>query len=178
MKIHKDCKIELAVSKEPHKESLHHPWFDGKRVIATDGRILAVVPVEAEDSPKDRPGYVPCGVLKEARMATRNGSHCRIIGLNGSIVFATRQGVCRIPRIKKLKFPDWEKIIPNMKGRKKHIVTLNPKLLWQLAQAVGGDEVLTLEFDKGDPHAVVKVTTGNSKAWGIIMPIKQNQQAR
>ena len=177
MKIQKDCKIELAVSKDAARESLAHPWFDGKRVIATDGKIMAIVPVEAEDSPRDRPGYVPCGVLKEARAASRNDSHCRI-GINGSIVFPTRQGVCRIPRIKGLKFPDWEKVIPNMKGRKKHIVTLNPKLLWQLAQAVGGDEVLTLEFDKSDPHAVIKVTSSNSKAWGIIMPIKQNQKAR
>lgn len=68
MKIHKLAQIEKACTTDATRAALLHPYIDTTKpetpvIVATNSRIMAVVPV----TEADRSGYVPASALKAAR---------------------------------------------------------------------------------------------------------------
>lgn len=174
MKIHKDCKIELAASKDETRYSITEPYLDMTKepvMVATTGAILAVIPVETEEG--DASGYVTAEALKAERKH-KLGMLC-----NGELKVA---GGPSFPRPEKGQYPNWRQVVPAKDRESVFQVGINVKLLWELCQAIGC-ETARLEFASNTDGIVVKPTScgtsfhpskpaANEKAYGVIMPTR------
>ncbi len=187
MKIHKDFKIELAASKDATRAAICEPFLDVKDgkgcLVATNGRTLAMVPVELGE--KDASGFLSGDCLKAARKLTRE-----TVQLDASGVCALTNGAT-MPREGGAAgghaFPNWRQVVPadnaNDGGA---IIALDAKLLWELAQAMGTTGVLLKIKDSTAPVIIfphVAGTTSNpiryacEDARGVLMPIAQKAKA-
>jgi len=132
----------------------------GSCAVATNGRSLAVVPVEGEHDH---------GLLSdEALKASRQGKYkSDLICLNGNLETNGKS----FPRPEVGMFPNWEAVLPKEKA--KFSVALNPKLLLELAQAIGADAV---RLDFIDESSAITVTNNASSkpGFGLLMPMRIN----
>ncbi len=174
-----DCKIEKAIEIKSSRQYLSSPYFTGDALVATNGHILAYVPVEHDSSEDDvEPGHVPLDAIKHARK-TRQLDVSTLE--NGSWVVAGVQ----FPREDLGKFPDYEQIVktPCELADKDDSITVNldAKLLYELAQAIGTNSkqpIVRLTFQKNG-HGIdtkspihVKASSAPEGAYGLIMPCK------
>jgi hypothetical protein len=169
MKIAKEYKIESACAKNNSgRYSIENPFLDrsesGDVMIATDGRILAIVPVEC--TPEDDQGPVPRECLKDAR---KFGVNC-----NG---VAAVPGGASYPR-PDATFPDWRAVMPDFKGKKTVRLGIDAALLKRLADAIGTEKV-NLEFpvDESSDCVIEPLTVrpagfSDKAAHGVIMPCR------
>lgn len=179
MKLHKEIKIEKACSKDKYRQAIREPYLEvssgSGMLVATNGRVIAVVPVECHDG--DTTGCVPLECLADAR---KNG----FVLLNES---ATVNGTS-FRREEKGTFPNWKAVIPNYKDRKTIKLGIDSTLLRSLADAIGTEGVV-LEIPVGlngdgsedsevtDSVIVRPIKTGGCTpyqmdAMGVIMPIR------
>ena len=178
MKIDKKYKIESASSADATRQILNSVYIDktegesGAQAIATNGRIMAMVPVELRDG--DKVGVIvspkafaaarkACGKLPDAH-----------IELNGSAKVTGRDGEQSFPYVEGT-FPNYRQVLP--KEYKNSVkVTFDAKRLFALWKAIGGEDAsnnkVTLEIDsEKDSYSPIKVTTdGDGK--GILMPMR------
>lgn len=185
MKIHKDIKIELAASKDSDRHAIGEPFLDIKHakgtVVATDGRILAMIPVEIETG--DDPGYIPADTLKAARK----------LALRSEIAFFTAGPQIKLPngdavsRIGNNKpgdgYPNWRAVIPDG-SEHTQVIAIDAKRLWLLAQAMGTQCVKLRIKDDVSPLLVEPQAAGRHSdaakpvhmdARGVIMPVKLSE---
>lgn len=164
--------VEQAVSKdETRRIASAHLDVEGKRVLATDGRILASVPVEVTTF--DRSGPVPAAALSAARKGDVSARR-RLIGCGDALYRRGEDG----------HFPPVRPVLPKFQRGDEGTVTvaLDPRLLLALAQAigVGTHGGVTLTFQPA-PHAgrmldaVLVLNDGSSSkddgaAFGVLMP--------
>lgn len=176
MKIHKDCKIELAASRDQTRYSITEPYLDMTKepvMVATNGAIMAVVPVETEEG--DASGFVTGEALKAERKA-KLGMLC-----NGELKVA---GGPTFSRPDNGAFPNWRTVLPDKDREVVFQVGINVKMLWELCQAIGC-ETAQLEFANSEDGIIVKPTSVNSRntmhtsklaanpdAYGVIMPTR------
>ena len=171
MKIDRRSRIEKAAGEEG-RYALQAVQLAGDVVAATDGRILAVVPIEREEGDVD--GLIGADVFRKAR-PTGSRSAYTVVRPNGSIVYSPKgkdaDGTVAVLRPDGA-FPKWGEVVPDNKGLR---VSLNAELLHNLAQALG-DDIVTLTFAEGagsgDPGAILVNTgpDGIEGAYGVIMP--------
>ena len=171
MKLPKHCKIELVASTDATRYVLCNPYLQGDKLIATNGRSLVMLPVERE--PEDTDGAVNVEAFKLSRKVLSGIKDSQIIA-NGQLKVATKEGQMTIPR-KDLKggtFPNWEKVIPN-ENRGGYKICLSAELLYDLAQALGGNEVVLEILDETSP-IVVKGHSDHAIAGsiGVLMPVR------
>ena len=174
MKIGKLHKIELAASKDQTRAAIVNPYLDrgpdGDKVIATNGRILAVLPVECDE--KDVSGYVPRECLKDAR--TAGG-----VVLNG---VAEIYGGASYPRDAEWNFPNWRQVMPDYTKEQTVRLAIDAALLKALADAIGAERVC-LEFPiESESQTVTSVIAvkpydgpgcqPENPAHGVIMPCR------
>jgi hypothetical protein len=143
-------------------------------LLATNGRIAAIVPVLI--SAEDKAGYIAIEALKAARKG------------NGSFI---ANSACTMPdgqtfaRPDMGNYPNFDAATP--KGETKLAISLDPELLYQLAQAMGSERGVTLEFS-AENHALrvrpcdnpraenskgrtVRFAPASPEALGLLMPI-------
>lgn len=175
MRFSKSCKLQkvlLKGSKSHH--ALTNARLDGSRLLSCNGKALAVVPVERDEEDIDGP------VSQEALKAATKGP----AKVQASIVAngALKVDGISFPRPEETGvFPRVDAIIPDPDSLP-YSVTLNAKMLYELAQAIGTEQV-TLRFataTEGDQIGSVitalKVEPdpqsdgGTNGAFGIIMP--------
>jgi hypothetical protein len=176
MKIHKDCKLEAAASKDKSRTVLREPYLDIKdgvgTLVVTDGRILAHIPVEV--TPEDTAGFVSGAVLKAARKASKRGDMLNV-GLNS---VATLDDGATMPRKGDADgevFPKWREAIPADYAEPEMVVSFDAMRLWQLAQAMGTQYVRLVIGTADKPILVYPngaARSANMDARGVIMPIK------
>jgi hypothetical protein len=178
----KKCKIESAASKDKTRHSIIEPYLEiresGSRMIATDGRILVVVPVET--TPDDVSGYVSADALKASRKGKQVES---VIRCNGAL--ETWDGAS-YPRPDLGTYPNVDQVMPKNEathGKRKIRFSVDAALLSRLADAMGTDGV-TLEFladesdgSVSDPLMVTPRSTSDRKcatidALGVLMPMR------
>jgi DNA polymerase III sliding clamp (beta) subunit (PCNA family) len=174
MKLNTKCKIESAASKDKTRYSITAPWLDidenGAKVIATDGRIMAVVPVQVNETDKS------CHLSIDALKASRKGRLASgEIDTSGEMQQVTGGGA--FPREDLGNAPNWRQVMPEEKAPV-FTVALNPALLARLAEAMGTDAV-KLEFtSETSPIRVTPTSGGNGTsvaepgAVGVIMPCR------
>jgi len=197
MKIPKSCKIELAASTDAVRQVITEPYLDiqtipgldaadTKRVaqlVATDGRIMAMVPVEVSDH--DVAGFVSGACLKAARKVAGK-LEMSILSVNGT---AEIPGGVTMPRggaaqayqdnteLGNHGYPNWRKVLPS--GEKHTFkISLDVALLWRLTQAIGSEGPVVLSFnpeDTKDPVMVSQTGPGTPTGGkGVIMPIRMS----
>jgi len=179
MKINKTYKLEKVVSKEPSRAALQQVLVDEKDkvAVATNGKVMAIVPVELKDGWNrfvNGVRLLPTEAITKARKIAKKNDLARI-GLNGGAVL---DDGTEIPTVDHA-FPNWRNILPkdaNLDGG--FSVALDAKLLHDLAEAIndGKDKaqrVVTLHFHKEAPEmSAIKVTTRGGEAYGVIMPCR------
>ena len=171
MQLAKENKIEKALQKETGTRfQTEYAMLDGDNLVATNGRILAVVPVQTEDADTD--GLVSKEALVQARKGIPKGGVTRI-GCNSGLHLEAQGMTLQRPFQEcSYSFPNWKAIVPEeeLTVRK---VTLSASLLRKLADAMATDAV-TLHLQDNDGTAIL--VTGTGDATGVIMPIAPNPQ--
>ena len=132
MQLSRSYVIERAASTDDTRPQLAHPVLAGERLVATNGHILAVVPVVRDEADTDGP--VPAEAFKAARKHPAPGGAAVVIA-NGDV---------RVPfaglsltRPEAGTFPDWQRVVPTRAVV--FSVGIDARLLLALAQAVGAD---------------------------------------
>lgn len=176
MKTIKACKIELAASQDDSRAAIGEPYLeikDGKgTLVATDGRILALLPVEIDE--KDVSGYVTADALKAARKGMLQSMDCTADTL------AVHAGPS-FPRPTEHTFLNWRQVVPAEYEKPLVTIALDAKLLWLLAQAMGTQGVKIVIQANDKPFLVYPQSCGQfstapkpacGEARGVIMPIR------
>lgn len=170
MRLDKKYKIEKAASKDAAREIINSASLEGNKLIATDGKILAVVPVKNDDGDKD--AVIPSKALAAARKGASKHMPLAIDTSGDRIkIMCTKDGsdiyMDKLPT----NFPKWKQVLPKKK-RKELKVKIDPRLLWDLCQALGTDKgegvVLSISTDS---NAAIHVSAGD--AYGLIMPMRR-----
>lgn len=178
MKIDKKYKIESASSTQASRAILNSVYIDkidgqtAAQAIATDGRMMAIVPVTLGKN--DKTGVIvspkafaaarkACGRLQEAHIELNCSA--KVTGGYGEQSFPYIDGT----------YPNYRQVLPE-EYKNSVKVTFDAKLLYSLWKAIGGEDAnqnkVTLEIDsEKDNHNPIKVTTdGDGK--GILMPMR------
>lgn len=173
MKIAKEARIEKMVypAKGVGREVLKHVYVEqdgeGKPVaVATDGRMLACVPVELE--PGDTAGLVTVEALTQARKLARSGEMAQVEA-NGCLKLANG---ATLPR-PELQYPNWRQVVPQ--GEPRFRFALSAERLLAIAQALGAKESqVVLEFTDELSPVRVRAVGCNSEALGVLMPVRMS----
>lgn len=182
MKIKTDCRVEKAVSSDRDRWALSQPWLDvsAKAMVATDGRILAVVPVEVEEG--DLTGHVMKDVMVKARKSALKAdrkaeSMTLCVGDYADPALVAGAN---------LIFPNYQNAIPkgvaSGKNKPNIRVKLDGDLLGRLLAAIGSSKFileLTVEVKEGEvtdvqTPIVVRPSNGDrgpKAPFGILMPM-------
>jgi hypothetical protein len=163
MKIRKNSKPEKCIATEPFRHHINNAFLDvdKSRLVATNGHMLACVPVEIEEG--DATGFVSSDALKQARKGLKTRDTLATIACNGSL---RTQGVTferppwraaieyepakledgsANPKAHETKpgvpFPPYEQVMVEYSATDPDVVRvgLNAKYLLELAQALGAN---------------------------------------
>ena len=163
-------KVERCVSDDPSRLAFtechlivrNKAEFQQGDLVATDGKILAIVPVDLH--PDDTAGQVSLDAIALARKTEKAWKHASpsvassMLRLNGeAIITEPRTGAeTKTPRAlhPELSYPDVDAVTPDPADEKfTHVVYLNANLLSKLAQAISEDgEIVALFFDFAGPE--------------------------
>lgn len=193
MKIHKNIKIELACSKDATRRAISEPYLSiagsEANLVATDGKIMAMIPVELSE--RDAEGFVSGACLAVARKALPRGGEVAEITVNGQAVTSTGISMPRAGNAGDSQFPNWRQVVPSDDATPLVTIGVDAKLLWQLAQAMGCQSVAIAIKDPCSPFVVTPTPVGRHSdaaqpvcmgARGLIMPValpeKETQQAK
>lgn len=176
IKLLKSQKIESAASKDTNRPAICSPFIRDGRLVATDGRILASIPIEGlepEEEAELDGKKIPIEALKAARKVggTReensrlnltDDNRCEVAG---GASFPLPEFLPEAPKVAEIisarKHPDEEDAFA---------VTLDVALITRLSEALG-DQNITFIFTKGDPLKIVTMLPENRNgAFGLIMP--------
>jgi len=182
MKIPKKCKLNRAAGKPNESRfSMENVLLDvdakGRgRLIATNGRVLAVVPVDEVGD--DTGGMVPATAIAEA---VKGSGEFVNVEANGCVRYPVKGGTMEVERPSESdsgEFPKWKQVVP--KGEVVHRLALNPQLLLDVAAAIGSGESVVLEYrEEGGPLVVrpgkslhdAEPTMDDWERFGVLMPI-------
>ena len=144
---------------------LQNVFFDKEKgkLIATDGKRMAIVTAEAEEG--DTSGFVSPEALKEYRRQAKKSAVSLLV--NGKQIVGPFS-LDRPTQEQVGNFPNWQAVLPTKNDKVTLKIGLNAKLLWELAQALGSEGVVTLELR--DDKSAVSVSTANGD--GLLMPFK------
>lgn len=180
MRISRQFKPEIVASTDDSRGSICQPQLVGNNVVATNGRILAVIPVEREITDTDGP--IPS---KAFRMARANGGDGRMVTMplhKASVSFKRDGEITVLKRQDKGRFPDYQNVIPPVSRKEIHFA-MDYRLLAELGDALGtrGPVILSLGLNQNgllashDPIVVRSIESGigrGNDAMGVLMPMR------
>ena len=193
MRIDKDCKIQKVAAKASDNQHMLAGAYldvsdcDDIRLVATNGKALASLPVDAEgDRPEEGRDIVsscliPCKAIVAAQAKGSDGQV--FVGPTEAKVFAGAE-TATFPVDRDVTFPDWRKVEPVSKGQQFvaiESIILNPYLLLDLAQAIGCGTRANVKGIKltfhGQSNAIGVTILGADEskrhALGMIMPMSK-----
>lgn len=175
MKINRKYKIEQAVSSDRLKPALNNVKMYSRRLVATDGHIMAVIPFKKADNgitELNVKGLIPPEVFTAARKANKKtDKEYATIEHDGTDI-----GITDIDKNQKSNFqtvdepyPDVVRVIPRCKTE--YCISFTVKNLVRLAKAIGAEQV-TLEFHGETKGIIVRPNDKDNNAWGLLMPVR------
>ena len=169
-------RIEGVVSTEVVRYSLTEVHLDVEkaRLMASDGKIGVILPVELEEG--DTSGPIHPKRFKEARARARKLKVPATMKVNGNVTYAGGATEGRSEVMDSgMKFPNLDAVVPGPKGR---MVCLNADLLKALADALQdpkgrdpGAIKLFIPEKKGDAIRVEPWGKADTGKVGVIMPL-------
>ena len=196
MKIPKIYKLEKVASKDKTREAINHICIDTEAnnasgmAIATNGRTLAIVPIELEttdDVEGKKEMLLPVKAFTEARKIGGKVLPESNLKLNGKIELSTGETMPYPDTTQ--RYPNYKQVIPYPCHYGE--VSFSPKLLWELCQAMGCEESVkmrlaakqgngrnegSLAIDALEPIQLFssKEHITGKKAQGVLMPLRQS----
>ena len=186
MNVNKKLLVENVCSKDKNRTMLVQPWLDVEqsRLLACDGFVLAVVPVELD--PDDTTGPVPVDALKLARK-NRGGDDFthEIVASNGTASVEVGGQSSTFRREDVAAYPDVDQVIndatKHLEVGSEPTITIDAQKLYDLAKAICvpggayGSKMLAVKLYVTEKNRAVYVKpnkngTDNS-AYGVIMPV-------
>jgi hypothetical protein len=180
MKFDRNCKLHLCCSKSEdtrfntHAINIHGPL--GCELVATNGRMLAVVPVELETG--DEGDFIEVDTYKAALAAK--------MGYKGRATIRPAGDTVKVGPLEEMTFkqepidgdfPKVENVIPSKHDAKSSVI-INPKMLWDLCQAIGqgagsAKQAVEIHFFGNDRPILVTTDAedGGASPYGVIMPL-------
>ena len=142
---------------------------DGQ-AVATNGRILAVVPVA--DYQDDSPGVISPEVISEGRRRFKNFNEI-MFSNNGKTTLELNGPSFDHPLGENESFPNWPSLFPAKDGEPVIRIGLNARLLKALSDALG-TETLELAIYGAQKGIVVTPTPkgDDDVTRGVIMPVR------
>lgn len=175
MKIAKIHKLESACSKDDTRPAINQPFVQNGRCIATDGKMLASVPIETEEGEDVEGKKIPLDAIKAARKASGKlwpdmllnftDTHCSILG---GASFPLHHLDVVAPRVAEIVSSKLER------EESAFCVTLDVDLLKRLSEALGTEKItLCFKDDKSVITALPSSTESrDNRAFGLLMPIR------
>jgi DNA polymerase III sliding clamp (beta) subunit (PCNA family) len=180
MTIDKKYKIEEATSKDPRREVLHAvhvATINGSaKAIATDGRMLAIVPVEIAEG--DSEGVnVKAEAFPAARKAFKRLPSA-YLKLNGRAVIDELGGERAFSYVDG-QYPNVEQVLPRP-TEEAVTVTFDANLLVKLWKALGGEadkrQGITLKIGcankEADQYRPIEVSVRGTDGYGLLMQMR------
>lgn len=181
MKIKKSYKLEEACSQDATRENICEPWIEsngesaklvigiGPCAIATDGKILAVVPCELQH--EDAGNRIAIKALKESRKAGGSKVEHAFVALTETHTVAA--GGAQYP-VTQHRPPNMAGIVPDMGLPDGVKIGLDASLLLRLAKALGSQNDRVLLEISGESDVVIVRPIGENcdEAFGLIMPVR------
>ncbi len=172
MHIEKKYRLEKAVSADESRKNLQNIWVSQRHALATDGKILALVPIISEKD--DEAGWMSPDALKLGRKVSPKGIDALHIGLNGTQILP--DGTI-LKRPSEIMPPRILQILMAAHRKRSYRLGLNAAYLKSLSEAMGCEEIV-LEIGKPDEAILVKPLHPDGSIAGLIMPIKINEKRR
>jgi hypothetical protein len=185
MKIHPEYKPELVT--HPIVEKCQHPMLftEHSAVVATDGSMLVVVPVEVE--PGDISGPLQARAFEEARDLDSVAESVSVKAGNGRVTVDDDASFRRAQLPAECKFPDWKAVLPTFKRGDAGTVSvaLDSKKLDAIHEALrcGGNYGVVLTFKVDGTEAALEpilvklnnvehVDAEERQPTGLLMPCR------
>lgn len=172
-----ESKIESAASQLESRYMLRAVKFDaeGKRMLATDGHILAIVPVETNDN--DCTGVLSLETIAAARLAQKQSKSIPInLHVNGKATIEAPGEIKIEHPLMEGKFPKCDEVVPKFEGP--CTIAFNVDLLLRLADALKQKETgkhikpRIVQLWIKDRESTVLVKIRGSEGIGVIMPCR------
>lgn len=164
--------VELAAATDVSRYTLQAVKLDveHKRIMATDGHILAIVPCEV--SPEDHSALISTEAIKQLRAMQKRAKSVPVqVRTNGKVT-ATGKGETAEFELATGQFPNVDMVIPKHDGPA--TITLDVELLMRLAKAMNtkGSKLVVSLYVKDQVSGVLVKASGNTEAIGVIMPCR------
>lgn len=197
MNIENKYKIEEAASKDKTRPALHGVHvatvngsaspLEGKTVaVATDGRIMALVPVDVALGGDEREavknGLVnvrPEALVAARKVSKKNKNLLAGISLNGKATVHTENGIQSFDYID-LRFPNFNQVLPKP-TEKTFKLSFDVNNLVRLWKALGGEDAkqLGVTLTVGHDGSAVDVTrpvevTVDGQGYGLLMQMRKS----
>ena len=177
MEISKTARIEKVMSKDDTRFNICNGNLeqgdDGTPVlVATNGHVLAVCPVVADESEF---GPITSAAIVHGRKVARSRGSCAVqLKANGKYEFPDGSSLPLPDSSEVTEFPNWRQVMPDHSKNEVALkVALNPKLLLELADAIDSKTGVVLEFiDDGSAVKVTPTSADGVGNFGVIMPIR------
>jgi DNA polymerase III sliding clamp (beta) subunit (PCNA family) len=166
--------IELATSPEPSRYTLQAVKLDveNKRIMATDGHILAIVPCEV--SPEDHSALISTEAIKQLRAMQKRAKSVPVeVRTNGKVT-ATGVGETAEFDLATGQFPNVDMVVPKFDGPA--TISFDVELLMRLAKAMHTKDKSSPQFVslyiKDTQSPILVKSHGNKEAVGVLMPCR------
>lgn len=167
-----DARIELAADDKESQYTMQAVKLDvpGKRLLATNGHILAAIPCEV--GAEDHSALLSLESIKQMRSMQKRAKSVPIaIHTNGKATVIAPSESAEFELVVG-QFPNVDMVIPNYEGPA--TITFNVDLLVRLAKAMipHGDKLI-VSLTVKDASSSILVTSGNApNAVGVLMPCR------
>lgn len=168
-----NTEIEQAASTEKSRYTLSAVKLDvtNKRMMATDGHILAIVPVEVSET--DHDGLLTIDSIKQARKMHKSAKNISEMAVNGKFIVKAGSQQAEF-ELETGQFPNADAVIPKFAGPA--TITLDVEKLMRLAKAIkeknyGGERIVSLWIKDANSGILVK-GSDDGDALGVLMPCR------
>jgi DNA polymerase III sliding clamp (beta) subunit (PCNA family) len=172
MQIEKKYKIEKCASTDESRPSLQNIYISRRHAMSTNGRILAIVPVQVQED--DETGWLSPDALKHARRVSAKGLENIKIVLNGAQVLP--DGTI-MNRPKGENPPHIFRLLKQAHSNREYRIGINAHYLIDLADALGNEELI-LEIGEAHSAILVKPLHSAPGTVGLLMPIHITQKGK
>jgi hypothetical protein len=175
-------KLHLATSKDSLRPAMQSILITKTDIVSTDAHIMAVVPtgdifdIDSIQCIPDKGLLIDGQIWKSIYTAEQitiyetNGGYkiCGHFKSKPSMEFKVEKNGDGA------NFPNWLSVVPTEDKREEMgLIGINPKLLFNLSEAIGADMGLRLETNGRQKGIVVcPINKEDNKSYGLIMPIK------
>lgn len=179
MKLPDKLKPQFCCSKDHSRYILQFACVKDGMIMATNGRMMVAALTEEDDWKEDASdkALIPVSALKVAtKCRARSSSYVQgVVSPQADHIIKVKDSLDETRLIKTSedvdKFPNVGAVTPDdLVGLT--TLTLNAKMLWELAQALGNEGVCLHFKDDGNRDAIMVQATNFKDRIGLIMPMR------